>query len=123
MRVFTVADSHEDDRRALTAFRPPAEFPNVAEAETKVLVVKQEGVKLGNHSHPHYEGFLLVKGMCDVRTWTEFEGLQEHGLEAPVMFMFEPGEEHVLTCSEDMVLVGYMPVTFENENNTLATHL
>ena len=88
-----------------------------------MLVVKSDGVRLGNHSHPHPEGFFLVMGNCVVRTWSEQEGVQEHPLVAPIMFMFEPGEEHLLTCSADMILVGYMPVTFEEENNTPAAHL
>lgn len=121
MKIFPVADSHSDARRDLAAFRPSDDFPQTAEG--KVLVVKTDGVRLGNHSHPHVEGFFLVSGSCVVRTWSEAEGVQERTLAAPVMFMFEPDEEHVLTCSADMILVGYMPVTFEHENNTRAGHL
>ena len=122
MHVFNQVDGHDDSRRTLTAFRPSSDFPRSAEA--KVLVVKQDGVRLGNHAHPHFEGFFLVFGSCVVRTWKdEQEGVTESRLEAPVMFMFEPNEEHILTCSADMVLVGYMPVTFEEENNTPAIHL
>ncbi len=121
MKIFSVADSHSDDRRDLTAFRPTSDFPQVA--ETKVLVVKKDGVSLGNHSHPHVEGFFLVAGTCIVQTWRKTEGTQEQQLSAPVMFMFEPGEEHLLTCPNGVILVGYMPVTFEEENNTPATHV
>ena len=121
MKVFTRVDRHSDERRDLTAFRPTSDFPRVSEA--KVLIVKQNGVRLGNHAHPHFEGFFLVAGTCIIRTWTEAGGLQEQKLSAPVMFMFEPGEEHLLVCSNGVTLVGYMPVTFEQENNTPATHL
>ena len=121
MIVFEIADQHEDQRRKLTAFRPPVEFPKTAEA--KVLITKQDGVRLGNHSHPHLEGFFLVSGSCVIKTWTELGGAKEQILEAPIMFMFEPDEEHLLVCSNGMTLVGYMPVTFEEENNAKATHL
>ncbi|MBI4434386.1 hypothetical protein HY635_01010 [Candidatus Uhrbacteria bacterium] len=121
MQIFPVADHHSDDRRDLTAFRPPPEFPRAAEA--KVLVTKKAEVRLGNHSHPHFEGFFLVAGSCTVRTWTPTGGVQEQSLSAPIMFMFEPNEEHLLTCSEGMVIVGYMPVTFEEERNVPAQHL
>lgn len=121
MQIFPIADQHRDDRRDLTAFRPPPDFPRVAEG--KVLITKRDGVRLGNHSHPHFEGFFLVRGSCTVRTWSADKGVQELPLTAPVMFMFEPNEEHLLTCSEGMVLVGYMPVTFEEERNVPATHL
>lgn len=121
MKIFPVADGHSDARRDLTAFRPSADFPRTA--ESKVLVVKADGVRLGNHSHPHVEGFFLITGSCVVRTWSEQHGVQEQTLNAPIMFMFEPGEEHILTCSAGMVLVGYMPVTFEHENNAPAVHL
>lgn len=121
MKIFSVANTHDDARRTIVAFHLPPEFPRVAEA--KVLTSKQGGVVLGNHSHTHYEGFFLVQGACTVLTWTEAEGVLEHVLQAPAMFMFEPGEEHRLTCSKDLILVGYMPVTYEDENNTRATHL
>jgi hypothetical protein len=121
MKIFKVADKHEDERRNLTAFRPTADFPKTVEG--KVIVVKRDGMKLGNHSHPHPEGFFLVVGNCTVRTWTKDNNIQEQKLQAPVMFMFDPGEEHLLTCSVGMVLVGYMPITFEEENNTPATHI
>jgi len=121
MKIFSVVDSNSDDRRDLTAFRPTSDFPQVVEA--KVLVVKKDGVQLGNHSHPHVEGFFLVAGTCIVRTWTKTGGAQEQHFSAPVMFMFEPGEEHLLICSSEVILVGYMPVIFEEENNTSATHV
>ena len=121
MKVFPVADTHTDERRTLTAFRPSADFPHTAEG--KVLITKKDGVRLGNHSHPHVEGFFLVQGECTVRTWTQAGGVKDHALKAPVMFMFEPHEEHILTCSDTMILVGYMPITFEEENNTPASHL
>ncbi|MEI7620364.1 MAG: hypothetical protein WCJ57_02230 [Candidatus Falkowbacteria bacterium] len=121
MLVFTEADSHEDDRRKLTAFRPTPDFPKATEA--KVINVKSDGVILGKHSHNHVEGFLLASGSCLIKTWTETKWLQEQELSAPTMFIFEPGEEHLLTCSKGTILVGYMPVTFEDENNTPATHV
>lgn len=114
-------DKNDDFRRCLTAFRPPADFPK--SAESKVIITKKDGVQLGNHSHPHNEGFMLVSGSCSVRTWTEKSGVQELELTAPIMFMFEQDEEHLLTCSNEMVLIGYMPITFMEENNTRATHL
>lgn len=121
MKKFPVADSHTDERRTLTAFRPSADFPHTVEG--KVLITQKDGVQLGNHSHPHAEGFFLIQGRCRIRTWTQTDGVQEHELQAPVMFMFSPHEEHVLTCSEDMILVGYVPTTFEKENSTPASHL
>ncbi|MFA6423927.1 MAG: hypothetical protein WCV83_01275 [Candidatus Magasanikbacteria bacterium] len=121
MQIFLVADSHSDSRRDLTAFRPPPYFPKPV--ESKVLITKSKGVRLGNHSHAHVEGFFLVKGRCRVRTWTENGGVWDHVIMAPTMFMFEPGEEHVLACSAGMILVGYMPVTFEDQKNFPATHL
>lgn len=121
MKIFSKVDSHDDERRVLTAFRPTPDFPRSAEA--KVIVTKHAGVRLGNHSHPHIEGFFLVSGSCAVRTWTSGQGQKEERLVAPVMFMFEPNEEHVLVCSDNMILVGYLPVTFEQENNIPATHL
>lgn len=121
MKIFPVADSHEDERRKLTAFRPSPDFPHVKEA--KVLITKSENVCLGRHSHSHVEGFFLVSGTCVIKTWTAADGAQEQQLSAPVMFMFEPEEEHLLTCSKDMILVGYMPTSFEEENNSPATHI
>ena len=121
MRIFKVADRHENDRRVLTAFEPSSDFPNPVEA--KVIVTKFSGVWLGNHSHEHFEGFFLVAGTCTVRTWTEREGVKDHALIGPIMFLFEPGEEHILTCSEGMILVGFMPLTFKNQHNTAATHI
>ena len=121
MIVFPVADTNSDVRRKLTAFRPPPDFPRVVEA--KVLRAKKEGIVLGNHSHPHVEGFFLVQGHSTIRTWTLYDGVQEQQLAAPVMFMFEPDEEHILVCSRGMILVGYSPVTYADENNTTATHL
>lgn len=121
MKIILVADRHSDTRRDLIAFRPPSDFPVVAEA--KVLVAKLDGIRLGNHSHPHVEGFMLAAGKCHIRTWSQAEGLRDHDLTAPTLFMFEPDEEHVVIGSENMVLVGYLPVTFEQEHNVSATHL
>ena len=116
-----MADRNRRVGRTLVAFRPPPDFPKTVEA--KVITVDQHGVRLGRHSHPHAEGFFLVVGGCTVWTWTEADGLHDTTLEAPAMFMFEPGEEHVLICSQGMVLVGYMPVTFDEENSIPATHI
>lgn len=121
MKIFPITDENNDDRRNLTAFNPPFDSP--APVEAKVLVVKHDGVRLGNHSHPHAEGFMLASGSCKVQTWTASDGNKEYELVAPTMVMFEPGEEHLLTCSKGMILVGYMPVPFSEQNNTLATHL
>jgi len=121
MKRFEAADHHSDARRDLTAFRPPADFPHVTEA--KILCVKEEGITLGRQYRPHAEGFFLAVGSCVVNTWSEKKGLQTTPLSGPIMFSFEPHEEHALVCSKGMILIGYMPVTFENENNTPATHL
>ena len=114
MKLFKPTNKHTDERRDLMAFRLPSNFPRTVEG--KMLIIKKDGVKLGNHSHPHTEGFFLVTGSCTVRTWTKKNGVQEHCLKAPVMFMFFPNEEHLLfTCSRKMTLVGYMPITFKEE--------
>jgi hypothetical protein len=121
MKVFTPTNEHSDNRRDLSAFQLPPEFPTVA--ETKVLVVKGKAVELGRHYHPHPEGFLLAAGSCVVRTWTPGSGVCETEIHAPQLFMFEAQEEHLLTCEQGTVLVGYMPVTFSDENNTPAIHV
>jgi len=119
--MLLIADSNSDERRDLIAFRPPSDFPQATEA--KMLSVKNDGTVLGNHAHPHAEGFFLVSGSCLVRTWTKTNGVKERELSAPVMFYFEPEEEHALICSKGTIIVGYMPTTFTKENNTPATHL
>ena len=121
MEIIRWADFNSDDRRDLTAFRPGSEFPLLVEG--KVIVVKRDGVELGNHSHSHVEGFLLVSGLCHIVTWTADGGRASQGIIAPAMFMFEKGEEHVLYCSADTILVGYMPVSYKDEHNTPAIHL
>mgnify|MGYP001571610977 FL=1 len=49
--------------------------------------------------------------------------MEERELSAPIMFVFEPGEEHIFICSSGMILVGYTPTTFKPENLIPATHL
>jgi len=121
MLVLEKVDSHDDERRTLIAFRPPDIFPKVVEG--KMLVVKNDGVSLGKHSHPHNEGFFLAAGACNIKTWTAEHGVQEKYLVAPIMFMFEPNEEHLLICAKGTIIIGYMPVIFGNENNAPAVHL
>jgi hypothetical protein len=122
MRVFEKVCAHEDDRRTLEAFSPSAGFP--VSVEVKIIRTSCEGVRLGNHSHPHREGFFLVVGHCRVRTWKEGdESVQEHTLVAPVMFEFDPREEHLLTCSSNMILIGFSPTIFDEGNNIPATRL
>jgi len=121
MILFEITSKNEDERRYLTAFELPTNFPVVAEA--KMLATKQDGVRLGNHSHPYCEGFFLVAGSCQIRTWTEKSGIQEHNLTAPAMFMFEAGEEHALTCNDQTILVGYSPMPFEKQDHIPSKNL
>lgn len=79
---------------------------------------------LGRHSHPHFEGLFLVQGACLVRTWGRGIGVREEQLNAPVMFMFYPNEEHTITCSEDAILIDFLPLaTNEEPHNTPAANI
>ena len=110
-----------DDRRTIS----PCEFPveNFVPRESKIINKCADGAVLGLHSHPHKEVFHLIAGTCLVRTWSEQGGMNEYAFTAPVCFMFEPNEEHVVICSKTTVLFGQSPVVFEEENNVESTHL
>lgn len=117
MKVVPVSEFHLDVRRDLAAYSKVGNFAEIN------IISARAGSRLGDHSHPYKETFLLTGGICKFVVWTEKGGLEEGALEAPALFVIEEGEEHVFECLGDVTLVTLSPVPFEKSNITPATHV
>ncbi|MDD5464661.1 MAG: hypothetical protein PHP62_05940 [Candidatus Moranbacteria bacterium] len=118
MLIVEAHDSHKDERRTLTAWEE-----DIQVVEVKHMIVTQDGVRLGGHKHPFREKFVIARGDAMVETWSEKEGTKKQHLSAPQMAIFEPDEEHALTCSKGTIIIVFLLGKFSQQNIIPATNL
>jgi hypothetical protein len=118
MQVIKPHDSHIDSRRALTAWES-----GIKVVQTKHMVVTAKNIKLGGHKHPFEEKFILAYGSAEVETWSKEKGAEKRIINAPIMAVFEPFEEHALTCAIGSVIIVFLTGIFKEQNIIPAENL